>query len=50
MVNLHEGAKWSSFRSCHCQDLILVSEGVQCANCGALVTDNRTKEQKEGAK
>lgn len=28
-------------RRCHPQDLILVSEGVQCANCLVLVEDHR---------
>jgi len=31
-------------RSCTAWDLILVTEGVQCGNCGALVSSNNPKD------
>jgi len=34
-------------RACHAHDLILVSEGVQCANCLALVHDRRSAEDRD---
>jgi len=40
IVNVHNNNKWETHKSCHQQDLIIVNEGVQCANCGALVIDN----------
>ena len=34
--NVCDDHKWPVIRSCVANDLILVAEGVQCSNCGAL--------------
>jgi hypothetical protein len=35
--------------NCTCWNLIIVTEGIRCANCGVLVTDH-TKNTKEDIK
>lgn len=36
----HPKGPWKTERECQRQDLFLVREGLQCANCGAVIGSN----------
>lgn len=38
-VSVHKN-KWAVKRSCEARDLIGISEGIQCTNCGAVSDDH----------